>query len=148
MELREFEVFAHEAINRVKLREEINEEGIIKYLKINKELTDAEKRELHKHLLEEERKLLENLREKIRNYNLNIRIVTGRGVNTLILKETSSMKSKRVFVGLVVKDIPYKFRGADGRLYGPYKAGDIILINMDDYKLLRDTGYIREVTLE
>ena len=148
MELREFEVFAHEAISRVKLREEINEEEVIKYLKINKELIDTEKRELHKHLLGEERKLLEDLREKIRNYNLNIKIVTGRGVNILIPKETKPIKRKKAFVGLVVKDIPYKFRGADGRLYGPYKAGDIILINMDDYKLLRDTGYIREVTLE
>jgi len=111
---------------------------IEKNLKISNYATD----ELHKELLEKELKLLYLLRDLIMKYNNSFQVEKGES-----RKSTFKFKDIIRYLGIVIEEVP-KFRGIDGNLYGPYKPGDIILINEEDYKFLKDNKYVREVKFE
>jgi len=111
-----------------------------KYLAVNNEkIKEKEKDEIIKH----ERKTLNNLYNIIKMYisNRNLRL----GLNNLNNIETNKVMeiTEKKYVAIVLRDIP-KFRGSDKRLYGPFKRGDIILINNKDYNRLKSKKLIKE----
>ena len=107
------------------------------------------KEELQREIIQREIRLLRLLLEYAQKYNIYI-YSKKEGISDairLISAETERHRLKPHPVGLVLKDVP-KFKGVDGAVYGPYKPGDVILINEDDYKLLKEGKYIREVSID
>lgn len=127
------------------------EQAIIKYIEKNRSLHNSIDNEFIKKLLEKEYTLLNELRKNIIKYNLFFDIehksVDDEVIKILKEEGKEIIQRKPVNLGLVLMEIP-KFYGADGKIYGPYKVNDIIIINKEDYTLLREKGFIREVTLD
>ncbi len=128
-------------------------EEIRKLEEILKDITEKKhetKEELHKKLISKEYELIKQLYESIHKYN--IRVSSERGIySEEALKYVKLPREEKYpshyYVGLVMKEIP-KFKGVNGKVYGPYKPGDIILINEEDYKLLKERHFIKEVSID
>jgi len=111
-----------------------------KYLAINSEkIKEKEDDEIIKY----EKRTINDLYNIIKMYisNRNLKL----GLNNLNNIETNKIMeiTEKKYVGIVLRDIP-KFRGSDKRLYGPFKRGDIILINNKDYNRLKSKKLIKE----
>ena len=111
-----------------------------KYLAINSEkIKEKEEDEIIKY----EKRTINDLYNIIKMYisNRNLKL----GLNNLNNIETNKIMeiTEKKYVGIVLRDIP-KFRGSDKRLYGPFKRGDIILINNKDYNRLKSKKLIKE----
>ena len=57
------------------------------------------------------------------------------------------ISNKRDVLGIVKKGIP-PFIGSDGKEYGPFALGDIILINKRDFDKLKEKGLIETMGLD
>jgi len=115
-----------------------------KYLAINSEkIKEKEEDEIIKY----EKRTINDLYNIIKMYisNRNLKL----GLNNLNNIETNKIMeiTEKKYVGIVLRDIP-KFRGSDKRLYGPFKRGDIILINNKDYNRLKSKKLIKEEELQ
>jgi|Deesub1362B_J571_1020462.scaffolds.fasta_scaffold00004_49 hypothetical protein len=138
----------------IQLNSEIRAATIDNTISLLREMEKTVKEELAVSLIKEELRILKELYGLIKTYNIEVKILKGiqEGFTKDMLSELIGdihveTSLKEIEVGLVEKDIP-KFRGIDGINYGPYKRGDIILINKSDYILLKEKGFIKEVYIE
>lgn len=141
LEMIKEKLLSRETIEKI----DVIKEKIDESTKIKEKIKDH----IHKKLVTYEVDLLNKLYNLLKKYNIYISSKTKEIQVRYILEAEREQKLqiKHHYVGLVINEIP-KFKGADGRIYGPYKPGDIILINKEDYNLLKERGYVKEVRLE
>jgi len=143
MESREFKRVIEELTNI------IIEENYIKYLRevvdFLKRYADYAEEKVNEIGNEEEREIINVEKKELTElYNL-IKIYLAE-YDLRLGKNNFDEKDEihgRMYIGVVKKRIP-KFRGADHKIYGPFKPGDIILISEKDFNKLRDRGLIFE----
>jgi len=137
-----FSRFVEELRERMLRGEPVDTSIIDELVRENRRLYRQAVDEVHRALLDEEHRLLLELKRSLEAYNASLApAAEGRE------RQPRRSEAAETTLAVVVREVP-KFYGADGRLYGPYKPGDIILINKADHRLLRDRGYVREVRLD
>jgi hypothetical protein len=64
-----------------------------------------------------------------------------------LVNEFLRVRDKENILGIVKKEIP-PFVGSDGREYGPFIPGDIILINRKDFGKLKKRGLVEDIKID
>ncbi|RLG62134.1 hypothetical protein DRN87_00560 [Candidatus Geothermarchaeota archaeon] len=97
-------------------------------------------------ILAREKEILRELNKVIKIILVEDEVVSGKNsvtINNLYNSRNKSKIKETYKIGVALQEIP-KFRGSDRKLYGPFKPGDIILINEKDFNKLKDKKMVEE----
>ncbi len=97
-------------------------------------------------ILAREKEILRELNKVIKIILVEDEVISDKNntaINNLCNSRNKSRIKEMYKIGIALQEIP-KFRGSDRKLYGPFKPGDIILINEKDFNKLKDKKMVDE----